>query len=42
MIVGIPESYCTEEFIKRHFHEAYPTCQIDDVQVILQSITHHM
>ena len=33
MIVGVPESYCTEEFLKRHFHEAYPTYEIDDVQV---------
>ena len=33
MIVGVPESYCTEEFLRRHFHEAYPACEIDDVQV---------
>ena len=33
MIVGVPESYCTEDWLKRHFHEAYPACEIDDVQV---------
>ncbi len=33
MIVGIPEAYCTRDFIIRHFHEAYPSYDIDDVQV---------
>jgi hypothetical protein len=33
MIVGIPETYCTRDFIVRHFHEAYPAYEIDDVQV---------
>ena len=33
MIVGVPESHCTDENLKRHFHEAYPTYDIDEVQV---------
>ncbi len=35
MIVGIPDTYCTKDFIIRHFHEAYPEYEIDDVQVRL-------
>ena len=33
MLDGIPREYCKKDFIIRHFHEAYPHCEIDDVQI---------
>ena len=33
MIVGIPDTYCDKEHIQRHFREAYPSFEIDDVQI---------
>ena len=33
MLEGIPEEYCKKDYIIRHFHEAYPSCEIDDVQI---------
>ncbi len=33
MIVGVPEAHCTKEILTRHFHEAYPDFEIDDVQI---------
>ena len=33
MIVGVPQRHCTEELLRKHFLEAYPACEIDDVQV---------
>ena len=33
MLEGIPEEYCKKDYIIRHFQEAYPSCEIDDVQI---------
>lgn len=33
MIVGIPEAFCSKDNLIRHFHEAYPDSEIDDVQI---------
>ncbi len=33
MIIGVPENCCTKDFLTRHFQEAYPDFEIDDVQV---------
>ena len=33
MLEGIPDEYCKKDYIIRHFHEAYPSCEIDDVQI---------
>lgn len=33
MLDGIPRDYCKKDYIIRHFQEAYPHCEIDDVQI---------
>ena len=33
MLDGIPRDYCKKDYIIRHFQEAYPNCEIDDVQI---------
>ena len=33
MLDGIPQDYCSKDYIIRHFQEAYPTLEIDDVQI---------
>ena len=33
MISGISDPYCTKDLLIRHFHEAYPEVEIDDVQL---------
>ena len=33
MLDGIPREYCKKDYIIRHFQEAYPNCEIDDVQI---------
>jgi len=33
MLDGIPQDYCKKDYIIRHFQEAYPSCEIDDVQI---------
>ena len=33
MLDGIPQEFCKKDYIIRHFHEAYPACEIDDVQI---------
>ena len=33
MLDGIPREYCKKDYIIRHFQEAYPHCEIDDVQI---------
>ena len=33
MLDGIPRDYCKKDYIIRHFQEAYPSYEIDDVQI---------
>jgi len=33
MLDGIPKTYCQKDYIIRHFQEAYPEIEIDDVQI---------
>eukprot|EP00092_Neocalanus_flemingeri_P037163 GFUD01040453.1.p1 GENE.GFUD01040453.1~~GFUD01040453.1.p1 ORF type:complete len:810 (+),score=66.89 GFUD01040453.1:227-2656(+) len=33
MLDGIPRDYCKKDYIIRHFQEAYPSFEIDDVQI---------
>ncbi|KAG5450219.1 CSC1-like protein 1, partial [Clonorchis sinensis] len=33
MISGISRSHCQRDLISRHFREAYPSCEVDDIQV---------
>jgi len=33
MLDGIPKAYCKKDYVIRHFHEAYPAYEIEDVQV---------
>ena len=33
MLEGIPEEYCKVDYLIRHFQEAYPAYEIDDVQI---------
>ena len=33
MLDGLPQEYCSKNYIIRHFQEAYPTLEIDDVQI---------
>ena len=33
MLEGVPDDYCKVDYIIRHFQEAYPSCEIDDVQI---------
>jgi len=33
MLDGIPRDYCKKDYLIRHFQEAYPSYEIDDVQI---------
>jgi len=33
MLDGLPKNYCQKDYIIRHFQEAYPDLEIDDVQI---------